>query len=173
METAYIGMGSNIEPEKNIIEALDLLSKDVNITGISTFYKTEPVDRPDQLLYYNGVVKIETHYSPTDLKLLILRMIEEKLGRKRTGDKSASRPIDLDILVFGRLSVHDKDLDIPDPHILKRPFLAIPLFELDNEMSFPEWRLTIGQIAENLKENDMKPLLGYTKKLRRILSNGH
>ena len=37
---AYIGVGSNIEPERNITDALARFSKHVDITGISSFYKT-------------------------------------------------------------------------------------------------------------------------------------
>ena len=39
----YIGVGSNIEPESNIADALARLSKHVDITGISSFYKTAPL----------------------------------------------------------------------------------------------------------------------------------
>jgi 2-amino-4-hydroxy-6-hydroxymethyldihydropteridine diphosphokinase len=171
MPTAYIGIGSNIEPEKNIQKALILLSEKVLISGISTFYLTKPFDRTDQQLFYNGAARIETEDEPLALKYCILRNIEKKLGRKRTGDTSSPRTIDLDILVYDRIVIHDEKLHIPDPDILERPFLALPLYELSRNMILPGWNRAISAIAEQLKDSDMTPLTEYTEKLRRILKH--
>jgi 2-amino-4-hydroxy-6-hydroxymethyldihydropteridine diphosphokinase len=173
MPTAYIGIGSNIEPEKNIQKALILLSEKVLITGISTFYLTKPFGREDQQLFYNGAARIETDNEPLDLKFRILRKIEKKLGRKRAGDTPASRTIDLDILVYDRIVIRNEKLHIPDPDILERPFLALPLYELSRNMILPGWNRAISAVAEQLKDNDMTPLMEYTEKLRRILKNEH
>jgi hypothetical protein len=45
--TAFVGVGSNIQPEPNIADALARLSKHVDITGISSFYKTASLLRAD------------------------------------------------------------------------------------------------------------------------------
>ncbi len=44
----FLGIGSNIEPEKNVWGALETLSRTPGITlvGISTFYRTEPLSGP-------------------------------------------------------------------------------------------------------------------------------
>ncbi len=173
MPTAYIGIGSNIRPEKNIVKAVSLLSKKVSITDISTFYLTKPIDKPEQPLFYNGAARVETEDDPIKLKFDILREIEKKLGRIRSGDKSSSRTIDLDILVYDQIVINEDSMHIPDPDIIERPFLALPLYELCADMMLPGLNRDIASIARNLNNNDMKPLSEFTEKLRRMIHNGH
>ena len=59
METAYVGVGSNIEPEKNILEALRLLLPE-GLVRVSTVYRTEPVDSPGSPFFYNCVAELKT-----------------------------------------------------------------------------------------------------------------
>jgi 2-amino-4-hydroxy-6-hydroxymethyldihydropteridine diphosphokinase len=173
MPRAYIGIGSNILPEKNIAKAVLLLSKKVAIIDISTFYLTKPIGGPDQPQFYNGAAYVDTESSPLDLKFHILRDIEKKLGRIRSGDKSSPRTIDLDILLYDHIVMNDGVLKIPDPDILERPFLALPLYELSRNLIVPGWDRAISVIAENFKDHDMKPLPELTKKLKGMLHNEH
>ena len=57
---AYIGVGSNIEPESNILRALDLLKQCERVAASSTFYRTPAIGRAEQPDYLNGVWRIET-----------------------------------------------------------------------------------------------------------------
>jgi 2-amino-4-hydroxy-6-hydroxymethyldihydropteridine diphosphokinase len=173
MPTAYIGIGSNLNPDENVMKALELLSLKAGITGISTFYRTRPVDRVDQPEFYNGVVSIETDNAPRDLKYLVLRNIEKVLGRIRCGDKSAPRTIDMDLLLFGAMVISEVDLVIPDPDIATRGFIAVPLCELSPGLVIPGSNLVIREVAARFKEHDMGPLPEYTDKLRRMLAYGH
>jgi 7,8-dihydro-6-hydroxymethylpterin-pyrophosphokinase len=56
MVRAFIGVGSNINPAENVKNAILLLSKKVNILGISTIYQTQPEEGIEQPQYYNCVV---------------------------------------------------------------------------------------------------------------------
>ncbi len=169
MSIAYIGVGSNIEPEENIMKAVTLLLRHVVVTGISTIYRTKPLERPDQPQFYNGVIRIDTGIGAKDLKHHIIKKIEKDLGRRRSGDRYAPRTIDLDILIFDSLVVHDRDLHLPDPDIEMRPFLAVPLFELDRELVVPGSGRPIREIAQQFRDHDMEPLPEYTEKLRRMM----
>lgn len=169
MPIAYIGIGSNVKPEENIMRAVTLLLRHVVITGISTFYRTKPLDRPDQPQFYNGVVRIDTGIGAKDLKNHIIKKIEKDLGRRRSADKHSPRTIDLDILVFDSLVARDRVLNIPDPDIEKRPFIAVPLYELDRELIIPGSGRPIREIAEQFRDHDMEPLIEYTEKLRRMM----
>ena len=173
MALTYIGMGSNIDPSSNIIKALTLLSEKMAIRGISTFYETLPLGRNKDPFYYNGVLKIETVYSPDYLKFNILRNIESALRRRRGIDKFAPRTIDLDILVYGDLSIHNRSLDIPDPDIKTRPFLSAALSELDCDLYFPEWGLTIIEINRGFEDIKLKALTEFTEILREDFLYGH
>ena len=147
---AFIGVGSNIQPERNISDALARLSKRVDITGISTFYKTTPILRKDQDDYLNGVWQISTSMSPEKLKFDVLRKIEQELHRNRESDKYASRTIDLDILLFGDLIIQEENLTIPDPDIYKRSFIAFPLSDYGVPSSFDDFSVLTADIFQQL-----------------------
>ncbi len=133
----YLAVGSNVEPEENVVEALELLAHYVQIDAVSTFYWTEPVGRRDQPAYLNGVVQLQTSIPPRTLKFGVLRAIEADLGRIRTDDKYAPRTIDLDILLYGGAVVDEPDLRLPDPDITSRGFLIEALAELAPDLELP------------------------------------
>ncbi len=167
MTRAFVGVGSNIEPAVNIERAISMLAREAHVKDISTVYLTEPEGRPAQPAYYNCVVEIETDLSYTDLKNRILRGIELKLGRVRTEDKYAARAIDLDLILYDEVVTESDGLTLPDPDILRRPFLAIPLHELMPGSTLPGSGLCIDDIAASFAENTMKPLAKYTKQIRK------
>jgi hypothetical protein len=78
-------------------------------------------------------VAIETNQPPVAVKVTVLRRIEETLGRVRSEDKFAPRTIDLDLLLYDDVAMSSDMLVLPDPDLACRPFLAIPVFELEPE----------------------------------------
>jgi dihydroneopterin aldolase/2-amino-4-hydroxy-6-hydroxymethyldihydropteridine diphosphokinase len=166
MARAFIGIGSNIEPEKNVRAAIRSLAQQTRVTGISMVYCTGALDRPEQPHYFNCVVEIETEAPPAEVKHGILRPIENSLGRKRSADKYAPRTIDLDLILYGNLTIDTEDLKLPDPEILERPFLAIPLFELAPDLVLAGYNLRIGEIAAKLPQEGMRPLEDFANLLR-------
>jgi 7,8-dihydro-6-hydroxymethylpterin-pyrophosphokinase len=60
-----------------------------------------------------------------------------------------------------------KGLTLPDPDIVKRPFLAIPLQELAPDLKLPGSDLCINEIGAALPRDAMKPLQDYTERLRK------
>lgn len=129
LSVAFISVGANVEPEPHIMAALELLRSRVRVTGSSTFYRTEPVGRPDQPEFINGVWRIDTALSPTQIRDEVLRPIEEELGRRRCADKFAPRTIDLDLVLCGDLVRGDGTVCLPHPD-LARPFVCVPVYEL-------------------------------------------
>ena len=169
MARAFIGIGSNIDPEKNIRQALRQLAQAVPLTAISTFYREPAIERPDEPAFYNGVVAIETRLPPMRLKQDVLRRIEADLGRLRSSDKYASRPIDLDLLLYDDCVLSNNQLILPDPDILERAFVAIPLCELAPDLLLPGSGLPICRVAERFAAEDLERLPEYTRLLRNEL----
>lgn len=161
----YIGVGANLSPKENIEAAMKALSQRLQITGFSTFYRTEPIGSQGQPDYINGVVQAETPLSPQDLKHQILRPIETALGRERGPDRYAARPIDLDVLLYGALVLEDDDLTLPDPDVRERPFLTAGLKELDPALCWPG----TGERLSDLHDDEgagMRPEADFTKRLK-------
>lgn len=125
---AFVAVGSNIKPETNIPVALSLLRQHVNVVASSTFYLTRPVGPADQSAFINGVWQIETVLDPQNLTD-ILHQVERALGRIRTEDKFAPRPIDLDLILYGGFMGDLPGLHLPHPDLI-RPFVYIPILEL-------------------------------------------
>lgn len=96
---AIIGIGSNIDAEKNISGMLKILGSGVNIVKVSKLVKTKPIGIKDQPDYTNGAVKIKTVLGFDELRML-LKNIEDRLGRDRKAQKYGPRTIDLDIVVW-------------------------------------------------------------------------
>ena len=80
----------------------------------------------------------------------MIRPIEDRLGRIRTADRYAPRPIDIDISLFGELVLVDKECDLvlPAPDILVHAHVALPLAELSPQAIHPETGDTLQKIGE-------------------------
>jgi 2-amino-4-hydroxy-6-hydroxymethyldihydropteridine diphosphokinase len=169
---AFISVGSNINPTENVREAVRQLSLHVHIIGISTVYLTEPVGRPGQPPYYNCVLEVETETPPIELKTQVLRTIEAQLGRERSVDKYAPRTIDLDLILYDDLMIETENLTLPDPDLVRRPFLAIPLCELAPELTLPGSNRRVLEVAGGMPPGSMEPLEGFTLALREEFVRG-
>lgn len=171
LETAYVGVGSNIDPGKNIIEALRLLIPE-GLTRLSTVYRTEPVGAPGAPFFYNCAVEIRTSRPPLELKRSVLRPVEEALGRRRVPDRCASRQIDLDLVLYGSLETDIDGLALPDREIFTRAHLAIPLFELAPGLVLPGG-VSLESLASSLSTSGIQRLEKYTDRARKALFKRH
>ena len=166
---AYIAVGSNIEPERHVLRALEHLACRVRITGVSTFYRTPAIGTADQADYLNGVVRIETPLSPRELKFGVLREIEAQEGRVRSGDKYGPRTIDLDLALYGDLVIMDEDLTVPAPEIETRVFVSVPLCELDPDLRLPGKGTRIADLVGEADRQSLRPQIEFTQTLRQRL----
>lgn len=96
---AIIGIGSNIEAEKNIAEVLKILAERFELLKVSKFLKTHPIGIENQPDFTNGAAKIATSLDKKSLRTE-LKAIEDQLLRDRTLPKFGPRTIDLDIIVW-------------------------------------------------------------------------
>lgn len=165
-----ISVGSNINPEDNIPDALERLAARAELRAVSTFHRTPALGRPRQPDYLNGACLISTALLPRQLKFDVLRPIEGEMGRIRTGDTYASRTIDLDIALFGEMVVSEPGVIIPDPSIVKRAFLALPLHELAPEAVLLDTGLPLCEVARTLKTAGMTPARAFTEALKKRLN---
>lgn len=150
--TAYIGLGSNLgSRQKNLKKALDAVAsaKGINLLRVSSEIETKPLADKKQNDYLNCVAQIQTKLPPAKL-LGVLKRIESTLGRKKTTEKWSSRPIDLDILLYGRKIVKSKDLVIPHPQMHLRSFVLNGLCEIDSQALHPRLNETVDVLCKRL-----------------------
>ena len=169
MERIFVSLGSNIEPEENLRRGLELLGETVEVLRISTVYRSAAWGRPEQEPFLNAVAEIQTPLPPVELRGK-LREIEARLGRQRTADKFAPRTLDIDLIVYGRRQETQGELWLPDPEIAERPFLVVPLAELDPELRLPGRTETVAEMATWLTGAGLTALAEYTAELRKVLN---
>ena len=175
LQAVLITLGSNIERERNLPQAVALLRRHarMRLQAVSPIYESLPVgDHPDQPAYFNAAVLIETELAPAALKET-LRTIESTLGRVRTVDKYAPRTIDLDIAFYGR-QVFDLDgWHIPDPDVVHFPHLALPLADVAPAWVHPELKLTLEEIVKRLSFSSREIRKVMDTKIAVLPTNGH
>lgn len=158
MYETFVGVGSNQKPAHHITEAIRLLERGATITGISTFYETPALGRPDAPPFYNGVVALRTPLQPQPLRTCVLSPVEKALGRKR--DEPHVCTMDLDLLV------HPGPWP-PHPDIRERAFVAIPLLELAGDLELPAWGTRLSHLAARFTHAELTPRIQFTQGLRR------
>lgn len=140
MERVWIGVGSNLlNPKKQVDSAMLALSKlpKTKFMFHSSYYCSAPVGMPGQPFFLNAVAVLDTNLEPEEL-LIFMQHIEKRQGRiRKIFNHWISRTLDLDILLFGKFIICTNRLIIPHYAMLSRGFVMYPLFELDNNLVFP------------------------------------
>ena len=132
-----ISIGSNINPDRNIAYALDLLTEVMDVKTQSPLVETQPIGITNQPKFKNGAVLGYTHLSLKELNAQ-LKLIEDKTGRDRSRPKFGPREIDLDITLWND--------EVVDNDYYTRDFLQ----------KLVQW---IDQNKENGTSNESNPLL--------------
>ncbi len=130
----------------------------------SPLYETEPVDvKPEHKdkKFINAVLVVEADLTPREW-LAHAQRIEAERGRVREGrDRSAPRPIDIDLLYLGRHCIDSKTLIVPHPLWAKRKFVLRPLADIRPDKILPGVQHTVKQILDALVTKEvMGPVEG-------------
>lgn len=153
MKRIFVLLGSNIDKERNIREAVGFLRKRCRVASVSEVYETCPVGLIQQPTFLNVALLIESSLSATSFRDDVLRLLESLFGRVRTSDKNAPRTIDADIILYDRYIFDlDDSHHIPDPELLIHRHVAVPIADLDPEFVHPESGETLIAIAHRLVE---------------------
>ena len=138
MTLAYVGIGSNLdEPKSHVRLAFEDLGRipDTSVVKCSSLYRSAPVGYADQPDFVNAVAELRTGL-PASRLLAELKAIEARHGRQRSF-RNAPRPLDLDILLYGELTMNLAHLTLPHPRMHERAFVLKPLYELAPHVSIP------------------------------------
>ena len=145
---AYIGLGSNLEdPQNQLRRAFADIDKlpDTRLAARSSLYRSAPIGLLDQPDFVNAVAKIATKLTPQALLQALLH-IEHQHGRERTF-RNAPRTLDLDVLLYDDMQLHEHGLTIPHPQMHLRAFVLQPLLEIEPDIGIPG----VGQARQELQ----------------------
>jgi 2-amino-4-hydroxy-6-hydroxymethyldihydropteridine diphosphokinase len=153
---AYLALGSNLEPERHLPEAVRRLAQVGQVRAASAVWETAPVGFADQPNFLNAALLLATPLGAQDLCTRIIPALEAALGRVRTQNKNGPRTIDVDLVLFNQEVLDLGHRHIPDPDIATRPFLAIPLAEIAPDYVHPETGETLRVMADRLAPVGMR-----------------
>lgn len=136
MARVFVSIGSNIEREKHIRQAIALL-RDVYGSSLiaSSVYESDPVGFSGAR-FYNLVVRFDACDAPHSIART-LRAIEKRCGRVRNRSRFSARTLDLDLLLYDELVIRDDGLCLPRDEILDQAFVLKPLAELAGSIKHP------------------------------------
>jgi 2-amino-4-hydroxy-6-hydroxymethyldihydropteridine diphosphokinase len=157
MHSALILLGSNIDRQRNLPAAIERLRADdgIDVVAVSSVYESEAVGgKGPQPIFANAAVEVQTALSAHELRRR-LRQIEADMGRRRSQDKYAPRPIDLDIALFDDLVADVDGSIIPDPDIERFPHVTVPLAEIAPQRRHPISGRTLRAISEELDQSTL------------------
>lgn len=129
-------LGSNIQPERNLKQAIVALNQQLTLGYVSSVWETPAVgsNGPN---FLNAAALVTTTHDVPSLKTQILRPIEAQLGRVRRADKNAPRTIDIDPILFDGAQLDD--------NLEKYAYLAVPAAEL-----LPRFRVKSGEYLKDI-----------------------
>lgn len=143
----WLGLGANVgdalETLTAAVYALDE-ADGLAVEEVSAVYRTPPWPQPPdpravaQDDYLNLVIRGTTHLPPAAL-LAETQLIEQAFGRDRDREvRWGPRPLDIDLLVVGDVSMDTPELTLPHPRIAERAFVLVPLLEVAPGLTLPD-----------------------------------
>jgi 2-amino-4-hydroxy-6-hydroxymethyldihydropteridine diphosphokinase len=131
----YVGLGANLgDALATLVQAREALARlpGTMLAAASSWWRSAPIDAPGPD-FLNGVVALDTALAPHAL-LDALQAIEQVHGRTR-GARNAPRTLDLDLLLYDDLELHDDRLTLPHPRLAGRAFVLAPLLEVAPQLA--------------------------------------
>ena len=143
-----LSLGSNLgDRAGNLRAALQLLRQHagIRLASISHSYETEPWGKLNQPGFLNMAAEIWTELAPMEL-LNAVKAIESQLGRE-SNTRWGPRVIDIDLILWGALTLDSDMLVLPHPSFRERAFVLMPLAEIAGGAVDPVTGLTVAALA--------------------------
>lgn len=128
MSTAWLSLGSNLDPAANLAAAAHALRERFGDVVFSPVYRTPAVgfDGPD---FLNAAAIVHTDLAPVALNDW-LHALEQRFGRDRAAPRFSSRALDIDIVFYDDLVLEGPgNLKLPRPE-LQHAFVLKPLADI-------------------------------------------
>jgi 2-amino-4-hydroxy-6-hydroxymethyldihydropteridine diphosphokinase len=160
MESVVLLIGSNDREAARLVDdAIAIIARSVGeVVKCSKEYISEPYGFTSANCFVNRAIEIESNYDAYEI-LRRINLIEALLGRDRDeerkvqsemGESYASRPIDIDIVLYGNATYDDSRLVIPYHFIDEREYALRPVAEIAAHRRHPKWQYTPEEMLQRL-----------------------
>jgi 2-amino-4-hydroxy-6-hydroxymethyldihydropteridine diphosphokinase len=155
---AFVALGSNLgDAMRNVRRAMERLQELTDSPLLqSSLWQSTPVDcPPGSPLFVNAVVGLRARPG-TSPESLFKKMqdLEKEFGRESKRVLNEPRPLDLDLVVFGREQLDTPRLTLPHPRAHLRRFVLQPLSEIAPDLILPGQVLSVRQLLETTDSSE-------------------
>lgn len=157
MPKAYLSLGSNQDPERHLLQAIDELRARFGAVLVSPTYRTaaQGFDGPD---FLNNAAIIDTELDIVALDAW-LHALEDQHGRRRDVPRFSSRPLDIDIVFYDSLVFQGAgNLQVPRPE-LRHAFVLKPLADIAPDFRDPSSGETLAKLWAGHPDRSTPPAL--------------
>ncbi len=146
METVIIALGSNLGNRLKMLKRAGSFLENLSEKPIkkASIWESEPVGGA-RYTFYNSAAEIATTLTPTDL-LKRLKEFEQECGREKKPVRWGPRILDMDIILYGDLVIHEDTLIIPHQDYKERLFVLYPLQEIDTYIKDPITNIPVDEM---------------------------
>jgi 2-amino-4-hydroxy-6-hydroxymethyldihydropteridine diphosphokinase len=151
---AYIALGSNLgnsaEMLSTVMDRLQTLTAQPLLR--SSLWRSSPVDcPPGSPPFVNAMAGLRPLPRETPESLLAkLQALEKTFGRAPKKILNEPRPLDLDLIAFGREQRHSAALTLPHPRAHLRRFVLQPLSEITPDLILPGQSKSVSDLLAEL-----------------------
>lgn len=153
MNTIYLSIGSNTDPEANLKRIVQLLRDKLKVMAISPVYESADAKGGDQV-YLNAAVSVQTSLDPEALKIGILEPLEDRLERESSGVFVTA---DVDIVLVNDETLTYLGREIPDAGVTRHAFVAVPLADIAPDYVHPVTGQTLREITGQVDAGTLRP----------------
>ena len=166
MQSVVLLIGSNDnEAARLVSDAIAIVARSVGeVVKCSKEYISEPYGFTSDNCFVNRAIEIATEHDAYEV-LRRINHIEALLGRDRDeerriqsemGERYASRPIDIDIVLYGDENFDDERLVIPYHFIDEREYALRPVAEILPQRAHPKWQYTPEEMLQRLTQESAR-----------------
>lgn len=142
---AWLSLGSNVEPERHLDEALRQLRQRFGPLRISPMYRSAAVGF-DGPAFLNLAVGLDCDLGPIELDAW-LHALEDRLGRRRNVPRYSSRTLDIDLLLYDdQVLCGPGHLRLPRADLVEQSFVLKPMTDLAPELIHPVLKRSLAEL---------------------------
>ena len=152
MARLYLGIGSNLDAEKNLRLGVQELGKRFDLLEVSPIYRNAAVGF-DGGEFLNAVACVSTDLTPHETTDE-LEEIHDMAGRQRGMTANVSRTLDIDLLLYDDLVIDQPPVRVPRKDILEYAFVLAPLADIAPNTVHPATGRTIADHWADFDKSD-------------------
>lgn len=156
MAHIFISIGSNINRDYHIRQAVKQLHQHFSQLQLSSVYESEAVGFSGDA-FFNLVVGAQTDLTIAQC-IACFKQIEDQYGRVRSSEKFSGRTLDLDLLTYNDL-ICEQPVALPRAEITENAFVLWPLAEIAPQHIHPLTQRSYADLWRDYqKQQQLRPV---------------